>query len=298
MVAASETWTIGTTLTWTASYLAKKGAESPRLEAELLLCHVLGVSRVDLYTRHDRPLSGGERNDYRAAIRRRVAGEPLQHITGRQGFRLLDLEVGKDVFVPRPETELLVDVVRQAAGGLEEPLIADVGTGSGAIALSLAKEIPSSTVVAVDVSPEALAVARRNADRNGLTERVTWFEGDLLEPLRSRGLRPDVVVANPPYVAEGDLKDLPLEVQRDPRTALLAGPRGLEVHERLALQAFELTTARGIIVVEFGDGQARAVEEILTVAGWGGAAIHKDLAGIERVAQAAKLLPDKDREGP
>ncbi|NIY07188.1 MAG: HemK family protein methyltransferase, partial [Gemmatimonadetes bacterium] len=189
-----------------AAYMAERGIENARLEAELLLASVLGLSRLELYLQHDRPLTPGEKESFRALVRRRLKREPLQYVLGEVQFRALSLRVDPRVLIPRPETEVLVgEVLRWAASrGAAEGLTAvDVGTGSGAIALSLAKEGPFRRVVATDVSTDALEVARQNAARAGLAERVEFRTGALWDALRP-GERFDVVVSNPPYIPEAE----------------------------------------------------------------------------------------------
>jgi cell fate (sporulation/competence/biofilm development) regulator YlbF (YheA/YmcA/DUF963 family)/16S rRNA G966 N2-methylase RsmD len=190
---------------WSAEYLERKGVERARLDAEYLLAHVLGVGRLEMYLQHERPLAPGELDAFRPLLRRRAAREPLQYILGRQPFRELDLEVGPGVLIPRPETEQLVEVVLGWARATRRADLTglDLGTGSGAIALALLAEGPFATLVATDVSPEALAVARRNRDAQGLGERLQLRPGPYFEPV-APGERFDVVVSNPPYEADGD----------------------------------------------------------------------------------------------
>jgi release factor glutamine methyltransferase len=254
--------------------IAAAGADTPRLDAELLLGHALGVDRTALLMAPEREVTGPAVRAFQDLVRRRSVGrEPVAYLLGRRGFRLIELEVDGRVLVPRPETELLVEVA------LDLPhcaRVVDVGTGSGAVALALKDERPDLEVVATDVSEDALAVARANAARLGLD--VAFVRGDLLEGAGEV----DAIVANPPYVAEADRAALPPEVARhEPAVALFAGADGLDVLRRLAREA-GASPAR-LAAVEVGAGQAEPVEALLRAAGFARVERHRDLAGIERV---------------
>jgi release factor glutamine methyltransferase len=254
--------------------IAAAGADTPRLDAELLLGHALGVDRAALLMAPEREVTGPAVRAFQDLVRRRSVGrEPVAYLLGRRGFRLIELEVDGRVLVPRPETELLVEVALDLPDGAR---VVDVGTGSGAVALALKDERPDLEVVATDVSEEALAVARANAARLGLA--VAFVRGDLLEGAGEV----DAIVANPPYVAEADRAALPPEVARhEPAVALFAGDDGLDVLRRLAREA-GASQAR-FAAVEVGAGQAGAVEALLRAAGFVRVERHRDLAGIERV---------------
>jgi len=254
--------------------IAAAGADTPRLDAELLLGHALGVDRAALLMAPEREVTGPAVRAFQDLVRRRSVGrEPVAYLLGRRGFRLIELEVDGRVLVPRPETELLVEVALGLPPGAR---VADVGTGSGAVALALKDERPDLDVVATDVSQDALAVARANAARLGLA--VAFVRGDLLEGAGEV----DAIVANPPYVAEADRAALPPEVARhEPAVALFAGDDGLDVLRRLAREA-GASQAR-FAAVEVGAGQAEAVEALLRAAGFVRVERHRDLAGIERV---------------
>lgn len=286
-----------------AEHLAGKGIEEARLDAELLLAHVLGVRRLDLYLQFERPLEPAEVAAYREAIRRRGRREPLQHITGEVEFRELTLSVSPAVLIPRPETEVLVGEVlalaseRQAAGaGPKEGLTAlDVGTGSGAIALSLIEEGPFARVVATDVSDEALEVAAENGARAELSDRLELRRGSVWDPVGG-GERFDVIVSNPPYVAESEREALEPEVaDHEPATALFAGPDGLEVLRALCEGAVARLTAGGLLALEVGLGQAATVAEWLRAGGFDAPRVVKDLTGRERIVLAARAV-GADRE--
>ena len=271
-----------------AEHLAAKGVEEPRLDAELLLAHVLGIRRLDLYLQFERPLTPEEVASYREAVRRRSRREPLQYITGTVGFRELELGVDARVLIPRPETEVLVGAVLEWAEGRSGLVALDIGTGSGAIALSLLKEGPFARVVATDVSPEALAVTRENAARTGLAGGLETREGALWAPVGD-GERFDVIVSNPPYVAEADRGTLQPEVaDHEPAAALFAGADGLGVLRGIVEGAWSRLETGGLLAVEVGLGQAREVAGWLEAARFGAPRIVEDLTGRERVVLAAR----------
>ena len=261
-------------------YLARHDVESPRENAETLLMSVLGVDRAALYARSD-GLSTAEARAFGRALCQRCTGTPLQHLTGEQVFRHLTLTVRPGVFVPRPETEVLVDRALEMldATGAKEPVVVDLGAGTGAIAVSIASERPASRVFATDLSPEAVALARENADRAGT--RVDVREGDLFEPLPSESAGSiDLVVSNPPYVEEADADELSTEVLADPSLALFGGTA---VHERIAEATSEWLRPGGGLVMEIGATQADDVAAILQTSGFIGVVVSKDLAGLDRV---------------
>lgn len=313
-----------------ADYLERSGSPSARLDAELLLGHVLGLDRVGLYVNHDRPLVPAEVDAYREALRARARGMPVAYITGTKEFLRTTLKVSPAVLVPRPETELLVEAVVRwfQAGGAPDglaasspgvagepkeappagpdglpgsaehtgrPLLADVGTGSGAIAIGLALALPGARVLAVDISPEALAVARTNVAAHGLEERIVLLEGDLLEPVagwcRDNGTgRLDAVVANPPYIPARDWDGLPRSVREyEPRVALDGGSDGLAVYRRLIPQAARLLRPGGLLALEIGHDQEAALRAMLGPGGpWEDVAVRRDYAGHPRVVLARR----------
>lgn len=260
-----------------AAYLERHGVESPRATAEILLMHVLGTDRAGLYAQTDR-LDARKAREFGRALCQRCAGTPVQHLTGEQAFRRLTLEVRPGVFVPRPETEILVEVALAAVRDVEAPVVVDVGTGSGAVALAIKDERPDATVLATDLAPEAVELARANAGRLGLDVDVR--RGDLLAPLPEdlRGWV-DLVVSNPPYVSPEEYEDLPPEVRADPREALVGG---VEVYERLAAEAERWLRDGGVLAVEIHAGAGEAVVAVLRRA-FMDVRIRQDLAGRDRV---------------
>jgi release factor glutamine methyltransferase len=259
--------------------LTAAGVEEPRLDAELLLGEAMGWERAALVVDPNAEVPPAAGRRFGEMVRRRLRREPVAYILGRKGFRHLELTVDRRVLIPRPETELLVEVALE----LRQARILDVGTGSGAIALAIADELPECEVAATDTSLGALEVARANAERLGLTERVEFIEGTLPEEGEF-----DLILANLPYVAERDWPSLQPEVtQWEPREALLAGSDGLNAYR--ALMGCPLPLCRiaeqrkGALAVEVGEGQAPAVAELFREAGFGGIETRRDLAGIERV---------------
>jgi release factor glutamine methyltransferase len=266
-----------------AKFLAGRGAASARLDAELLLAMVLATDRVGVYLRFDRPLGRVEVDAYRALIRRRGEGEPVAHLTGSREFWSRPFTVTPDVLVPRPETELLVERALALPGGRDRPLrILDLGTGSGAIAVTLAAELPAAEVTAVDVSPAALLVAERNAIAAGVAARVRLVASDWTAALDPEA-RFDLVVSNPPYVPSAEIAGLAPEVQREPRLALDGGVDGLDAYRRLVAEAARVVLPGGTLLCEVGAGQAPAVEALLAAAGFTAVGSFADLAGIARV---------------
>ena len=268
-------------LSWTSGRFAERGIASARLDAEVLLAHVLKTSRVGLYTGFDKPLEEDELAAYRELIKRRLAGEPVAYLVGEQEFWSLPLSVDARVLIPRRDTETLVEVGRRAGGHR----VADVATGSGAVALALAKELPEARFVATDLSDDALAVARANVTRLGLADRVELRAGDLVDPLDGEF---DLVVANPPYVPTGDLSGLSVEVRREPRQALDGGRDGLDVIRRLVPAARARLVEGGTLAVEHGFDQGPAVRALFESADYRDVTTTKDLAGQERVTSGRR----------
>jgi release factor glutamine methyltransferase len=279
-------WTILEMIRWTTEYLAGRGFENPRLEAELLLAGTLALKRLDLYLQFDRPLSAAELAAFRSRLRRRARREPLQYIDGTAAFRELLLKVDGRVLIPRPETEELVQAVLDAVRGRQGLEAVDVGTGSGAIALALATEGPFARLVATDLHPEALALARENLAACAPDAPVEFRRGDLLEPVR--GERFDVVVSNPPYVREDERPSLDPQVRDwEPGLALFAGEDGLEVIRRLVAQAPGVLKAGGLLAMEVGAAQGPAAAALIREDGrYAAPRVLPDLAGRDRIVLA------------
>jgi len=288
---ADRAWTVSDALTWTVDYFTRKQVENPRRSAEWLLSAATGLSRIELYAHFDRPLSPAERTLFRTSIERRAAGEPLQYVTGEVPFRHLILHVRPGVFIPRPETEVVVDAVLGFldASGLEAPAVVDLCTGSGAIAVSLAHERASVRVHASEIVPETADAARENAERSGVSDRVTVLTGDLFAPLPEelRGTL-DVVVSNPPYIPTADLADLPHEVAGfEPRIALDGGADGLDVVRRIAEQAAEWLRPGGVLVMETDTSCAKEAARILS-RWYEEIEVRQDLTGRDRIAMGTR----------
>jgi release factor glutamine methyltransferase len=279
----SDVWTVRRVLTWTTGHFEKKDIDSPRLTAELLLGHVLKVDRVRLYVDLDRPLEREELTVFRALIEKRMGGTPTQYLTGVKEFYGRRFLVDERVLIPRPETELLVEAVLARLPREAESRVLDVCTGSGCIAVSVAAEAPLARVWATDVSPGAAQVARHNAKALGVAERVEVLEGDLFCALPPDS-RFDVVVSNPPYVHRGEIPTLQREVQREPHLALDGGPEGLDVIRRVVEGARAHLSPGGLLAMEIGETQGRAVHALLEAAGYTHVRVERDLERRDRFA--------------
>ncbi len=256
-------WIVRDALEWTCAYFEREDVDAPRRSAEWLLSAATGLSRVELYAHFDRPLSEGERIELREGVKRRAAGEPLQYVTGEMPFRHIVVHVVPGVFIPRPETEVLVDEARASIATVERPVVVDLCTGSGCVACSIAFEDSSARVFATDVSELAVKTARLNAERLGVGARVTVEQGDLfagvLEELRGRV---DLVVANPPYIPTPDLAGLPDEVARfEPGLALDGGPDGLDMARRIAVEARGWLAPGGTLAMELDESCVESAAE-------------------------------------
>jgi len=279
MTTNQEKWNVLKILTWTKGYLAEKGVENPRLEAEWLLCEALSLDRVGLYLNFDKPLTESELASYRGMVGRRGRREPLQYILGSQEFMGLDFQVSPAVLIPRHDTEVLVREAVQR--GADARSILDIGTGSGCVAIALAKALPGAELSSVDISGEALAVARDNAQRNGAA--VQFFQGSLFEPFSGR--RFDMIVSNPPYIPAAELATLQQEVCGfEPLGALDGGADGLDFYRSISAGAPDHLHPGGWLLFEVGAGQAPRVLELLGACGFGAQSFAEtDPAGIERV---------------
>ena len=286
-----DPWTILRMILWSAEYLTEKGVEAGRLDAEWLLSTALGVDRLQLYLQYDRPLSPEEREAFKPLLRRRASREPLQYIIGRAAFRQLELKTDPRVLIPRPETEVLVQEVLDWASAAGKSLgrVWEMGTGTGAVALSLAVEGACTTIVATDSSPDALSVAADNAERYDVSGLVEFREGSLFEPLEE-GEEFDVIVSNPPYIAEGEKGELQPEVRDwEPPEALFAGEDGLDVIRQLVAGAPEHLLAGGFLALECGLGQAERIATDLNGTGaFAAVRIRPDLTGRPRFVIAER----------
>jgi release factor glutamine methyltransferase len=282
-------WTTLTVLDWTTRRFADAGIASARLEAQLLLAHALGCNRMQLYTGFDKPLGEVELAGFRSLIKRRLAGEPVAYLLGEQEFWALPFHVDASVLVPRADTETVIEVALRMRADRTLPCrVLDLCTGSGAIAISLAKELPAARVIATDVSAAALAIARRNAERNAVADRVELHEGDLFAPVT--GERFDLIVANPPYIASAVIDTLAPEVRREPRLALDGGSDGLAFYDRICAAILDHLEPGGALVVEHGFDQADAVRGRLAAAGLVDIGLEHDLGKNPRVTFGRRAI--------
>ena len=307
----TKTWAVLEIIDRGKQVLAEKGFENARLETELLLGHTLSLPRIDLYLNYDRALRDEELARFKSLLRRRLAGEPVQYIIGTAAFMFAEFEVNPAVLIPRPETEAVTEaalrVIGEITGGAASPatraeapgagdrsgdrpgardiLVADIGTGSGVIAVTLAQKLPRARILATDSSEAALAVAEKNAKRAGVADRIVFSQGAYLAPLEEKKLvgRLSAIVSNPPYVPTGEIAALPAEVRDfEPREALDGGPDGLDSLRIIAQDGPRFLAAGGAMVLEVGDGQAADVAGMLR-RGVGSVEILKDYAGRERI---------------
>jgi release factor glutamine methyltransferase len=284
----AENWTTLKVLEWTTSRFQRAGIEPARLEAQVLLAHTLACDRVRLYTGFDRPLHPDELASYRELIRRRLAGEPIAYLTGEQEFWSLSFRVTPDVLIPRRDTEIAIEVVLDAVPDRAAALrIADVATGSGALAVTLARELGQATVVATDLSEAAARVARDNAARLGVAERIEVRLGDLLAPLAGEVF--DVLLSNPPYVRSPDIAGLAREVRCEPRMALDGGADGLACLRRIVAGAAAHLAPGGLLALEHGFDQDADVRQIIDATGaFAPAQTRRDLGGNPRITHARR----------
>jgi release factor glutamine methyltransferase len=286
----SEAGLLRQTLAVGVQRLLHAGIDTARLDAEVLMGHVLGLTREQLLASADFLLGEVHLRPYRELLGRRLEREPIAYITGRQEFWSLEFRVSPDVLVPRPETERLVEIALPLARELPQIhalQVLDIGTGSGAIAISLAKELPSAVIWATDVSPAALEIARSNAARNGVAPRVRFFHGDLFDAIAELSGRFDLIVSNPPYICSAEMDALEPEVSRwEPRDALDGGTDGLDFYRRIARQARDYLTPNGAVAVEVGADMGKEVSRLFSAGGYTGVAISQDYAGRDRVVVA------------
>lgn len=292
---AVERWTVRRILEWTTAFFTRKAVDSPRLSAELLLSHVLKQPRIRLYTDYERPLTEGELGAYRDLVKRAGEQEPIAYLTGTAHFFGMELFVSRDVLIPRPDTETLVENVLQTARmetGKESPRVLDLCTGSGCIACAIAKHLKTSRVLAVDLSPAAVEIARKNVEALGLADRVSVEQGDLYEPL-SRVVEPqpfDMIVANPPYIPSGQIATLDRSVRDyEPVGALDGGDDGLVLHRRILEQADERLVPGGRVYLEIAFDQGeRGLELLKSYDFLVDPVVLKDYGGNDRVIAARR----------
>lgn len=290
--AGTDVWTIGRLLTWTTDFLKRHGSESPRLDAEVLLAHSRGCQRIELYTAFTDVADDAVRASFRELVKKRADGTPVAYLVGRREFYSLSFQVSPAVLIPRPETELLVietlDRIKLLAG--DEPVrIGDVGTGSGAIAVSLAKHSTRAQLTAIDLSDDALAVARANAAEHGVADRIEFMRGDLLSGLPAEPTFA-FFVSNAPYVSESEWTGLVREVRdHEPRLALVGGPTGSEIIGRLIPQAADRLVDGGWLLLEISPMIEIRVRDLIVADGrFGPPVVKKDLAGLARVVAAQR----------
>ncbi len=295
---ADQAWTIARLLAWTRDYFETAGVESPRLCAELLLARALGCERIHLFTRFEQVPSTEHRDVFRAWVRRAAAHEPVAYLLGDKEFFSLKFEVSPHVLIPRPETEVLVERAIHAARAADGAIrrILDIGAGSGCIPISIAKHVPEATIFASDICDKALAVARRNADRHGVADRIEWRHGDLYAPWSAEAPF-DLIVSNPPYIGEVERDDLPPNVRDyEPHTALFAGPDGMAVIAPLVREAVERLRPGGEIMIEIAWNQAQRVRALFDESDWETVTTYRDNLRHERVVHGRRRASGAQRQ--
>ena len=288
MEKSKEVWTIETILNWTRQYFGGKGVENPRLDAEVLLSHILERDRLYLYVHFDQPLEERELAAFREAVKKRAARLPVAYIIGTKEFMGLDFQVSPAVLIPRPDTEILVEAALKRLVAVDSPQILDIGTGSGAICISMLVKMQSARGVAVDISPAALSVASCNADRHQVADRLTFCLGDLFAPVQGQVF--NAILSNPPYIPEDDIAGLTPEVRQEPNQALVGGKDGLDFYRRIIHDGRNYLATGGFIAMEVGIGQAPQVAAMAEETGFFKVSqIVKDYGGIERVIVLTEL---------
>ncbi len=287
-----ESWTVLKLLQWTTDYFQRNNVSEPRTSAEVLLAHVLAENRLFLYLNYDRPMETNELAEYRACIKRRLGGEPNQYITGLQEFWSLPLRVSPDVLIPRPETEVLVEAVLEFLDKADANVdILDLGTGSGAIAIALARELPAARIVATDLSMAALRLAQENAKLHHVDQRILFVRGDMFAAIPGASQRFKVVVTNPPYVSHDEILELPREIRDfEPHHALEGGPDGLAVIRHIIAEAPTVLCQAGALFMEMGADQTESISAlVLESQEYRSFHIRKDYSGLDRVLVAEKI---------
>jgi release factor glutamine methyltransferase len=286
-------WTILNLIRWADEFFRREGLATPRLDAEVLLAETLAMDRVGLYIHFDRPLQPEELAQFKKLIRRRLLHEPVAYIIGKREFWSLTFKVTPDVLIPRPETEILVAEALKVLSGPEQTernfRILEIGAGSGAISVALARELPAASLVATDLSEKALAIARENASRHGVRERVHFLQGDLFDPLE-KGSVFELIITNPPYIAYDDFPSLPPEVRDfEPRVALDGGKDGLTFFRKVLPRVREFLSPEGWFLAEIGAGQEQKIRQIAQEnPELASCDFVPDLSGIKRVFKARK----------
>jgi release factor glutamine methyltransferase len=286
-----ESWTIQKLLNWVTEYFTGKGVDSPRLSAEWLLCYVLGLKRIELYTQFSKVVSQEQLSQLHELVKRAGAHEPIAYITGKKEFYSLEFEITKDCLIPRPETELLVErAIEFLRTRNNEQNVCDLCTGSGCVAVAIARNFANCRIVATDISDAALAVAEKNVAKHGLMNRIKLLQGDLFEPVIA-GLGPakfDLIISNPPYVSEHEYEKLAPNVKYfEPKSALAAGPDGLDIIRKIIKEAHQHLMPSGTLMLEIGNEQGPSVLTLLENAGYFDTVkIEKDYSNLDRLAIA------------
>jgi release factor glutamine methyltransferase len=284
--AADEPWTVRRILEWTTAHLKKHGSDTPRLDAEILLAHARGCQRIQLYTQFDEPLDETVRGIMRGLVQRRTKSEPVAYLVGVREFFSLPFHVSSDVLIPRPDTETLVMEILDGIKGLSSPRVLDLCTGSGCVAVAVAKNAKSANVTAIDISPAAIEIANKNAARHDVADRVSIVASDLFSGIVP-GSRFDVIAGNPPYVPSAEIDQLDAEVRHEPRLALDGGADGLSILRRIIKQAPDYAAGEGLLLLEFTPEQADSLNAIVQEhGGYKDIEIRKDLAHRPRVLKA------------
>lgn len=288
MAATPAIWNIGALLNWTESYFREQKLDSPRLDAQVLLAHAINCGRTDLYVRFDVEPTAEQRTKFREMVKARATGMPVAYLVGTKEFYLLPFIVSPAVLIPRPATETLVVAALEVIKPFPTPRVLDIGTGSGCIAVTIAAQNKAANTVAVDVSPDALSIARRNAEKHNVADRITFTESDLFTAVDS-DTKFDAIISNPPYIPTAKLPELMKDVKdHEPAVALDGGADGFAVIDRIVKQASDYLNPGGSLLIEVGIGQADVAAQKCGTAGYGDVKIRKDADGVARVVSGRK----------